>query len=187
MLLSKSMNKSLKFFVLLRTFLVIFVAYFTNLSDIWKLVLLILFDNIDSIQCTATYSEVFKKKGMKNISDFIDNGICKTYDYQIHDKINDLFTEIVLYNLFFDKINKIKYMNTILPVSLIWRGIGIIKYTKNKDRNIYVKHPDLFRELFIYAFLIKFNEPNVNIIIIIILFKIIFENYWHNIKVKNVR
>lgn len=109
------------------------------------------------------------------------NFSCKTFEYQSSDKILDLLTYIIIIVL--AKPFYSDFMFNVLIVLIIWRAIGVLKYSKYNDVKYLWKHIDAINITMIIAYLssiypdIKNNEKIL--IIIGIFFKSIYEKIHH--------
>lgn len=118
-------------------------------------ILLTLFDNVDNI---FTFS-------------YKNNNCTKSYYYQYNDKICDIISYLLLFSFF-------KLDNSIL-FFIFYRIIGVILFYFTKNTIWLVIFFDFVKEYLIYMFIF---QNNYNYILpILILFKIIFEYYFHNV------
>ncbi len=140
--------------------LCIIFLYYLNINILTEVILLLLFDMID---CGLVLRILYGKEYL-----------CKTYYYQLGDKLLDLFTYYLIY--------KILDLDYIYLYIILYRLLGIIFYTLSNNKIYFIIFADFFKEVLLYNFI--FNKLNYNVIIIIIL-KIIFEYYWHFIKYQN--
>ena len=97
-------------------------------------------------------------------------GICRSYNYQIIDKIIDLFSYYVVFMLLDLPLSSLYF----ILISI--RAIGIALFTKTGHSKYLVMFPDLFRELLIVSWTLGTSNP---IIIATICIKIIFEYLLH--------
>lgn len=110
---------------------------------------------------------------------------CKTFFYQMNDKIIDTLTYVVVMAYFFInfKSNPLIY---VLFGFLLSRIVGVVKFYQTKgDNAMMVAYPDVFREFSVYLALIYDGfipdklRYDVVILIILILAKVQFEKYFH--------
>ena len=97
-------------------------------------------------------------------------GICRSYNYQIIDKIIDLFSYYIIFMLLDLPFTSMYF------ILLFLRSIGVILFTKTSHSKYLVMFPDLFREVLIVSWTLGTSNP---IIIATIVIKIIFEYLLH--------
>lgn len=141
---------------------------------IFKIILILSMDFIDSLYIKYNTNKKW-----------IGCDICKTWRYQFIDKWLDLFGYYLVYlvlketnllnHLFKNKNNNIL---NILLYSIYYRLIGVILFSLTKKSYYLVIFADVFKEFLIYNILML-NKPYKEGYIIIFIFKIIFEYYWH--------
>jgi hypothetical protein len=126
--------------------------------------------------------------------DYLDCGFYNTFiskykcnrnedniDYQVNDKILDLTAYFIFTVLFWDKLdskNKI-----IILILLLWRSIGVIKFTETKNKKYLKTFFDGVNGvlvLYILSSYSSFVNDNYNVLLpIVLLLKLIFEMYHH--------
>jgi len=94
--------------------------------------------------------------------------------YQILDKLLDLLTYLVVWNLVKNKLTKSE--TYIIFGTILLRLIGVLAYISKNKEEIYMYFPDLTRETLIF-FALSFT---ISPLLFVVWFgKIIFEYYWH--------
>lgn len=112
---------------------------------------------------------------------------CKSFEYQINDKIIDTLIYIVILGFFM--YTHPSAINFLLLGLLFWRIIGIIRWNKTRDTKNLIRHFDIVREFSLvlaamYDGWINPTPINFAIILpIIIIVKWNFEKYLHGGKI----
>lgn len=106
---------------------------------------------------------------------------CKTFNYQVNDKLYDLLTyAVVIFML--SKYYSTKIM-LILVGAFLWRSIGVIKFANTRDVSLLIQHFDGINSTMVIAYMItvsNFVENYEDLFIILgFIFKRIFESYMH--------
>lgn len=135
--------------------------------------------NVQSLPLLVALLFIFDAVDCGRLSPF--DADCKSYDYQIKDKIVDMFAYILFFTLFknlFDDFTK-----KILFVFILYRVIGVIGFVLTKN-TFYLKiFPDFVNSTLIaYIIYQYFNlERSTYYILIVVgmIFKIFFEQYLH--------
>lgn len=71
---------------------------------------------------------------------------CLSDEYQLSDKIVDWVTYLAILIYLLSSHPSQPFANALLCAMLVYRGVGITKYVKNKDPTTFMKYPDIFRE-----------------------------------------
>jgi len=148
--------------ILIRYIFTIFTFYIiSNINANYKYIYLILpilltlLDNVDNI---FTFS-------------YKNNACTKSYYYQYNDKLCDIISYLLLF-VFFKLDKSVLFF-------ILYRIIGVILFYFTKNGIWLVIFFDFIKEYLIYMFIF---QNNYNYILpILILFKIIFEYYYHTI------
>ena len=118
--------------------------------------------------------------------DYLDCGFYNTFigkytNYQVKDKVYDLFAYF-LFILLFSKELDSKTLNIIL-VLFLWRTIGVVLYSKTKNKiNLKVFFDGINGVLILYLLSTHFTQVKENynsLLIITLLIKILFEQVHH--------
>jgi hypothetical protein len=140
-----------------------------NVPLVYPIISLFLLDYLDC----GFYNTFISKYNCKKNEDNID--------YQINDKILDLTAYFIFTVLFWDKLdskNKI-----IILILLLWRSIGVVKFTETKNKKYLKTFFDGINGVLILYMLSSYSSfvnDNYNILLpIVLLLKIIFEIYHH--------
>ena len=112
------------------------------------------------------------------------NGSTYTYTYQSWDKILDFFTYLAV--ILLAKPFYPTYIFNLLIVLLIWKGIGVIKFTASNEVKHIWNHMDAVNSTMFVAYLSTLSpyiKQNDKLFIVLgILFKAIHERYIHHKK-----
>jgi hypothetical protein len=129
------------------------------MDDRTKVVLIFLTDMIDC-----------RTAKLLNYLNDVDTKICRSFRYQVFDKVIDLLSHCLLY-LYLG-------LSPIYLVFILWRLVGIVMFVATEEYSWLIMGPDVFRELLLFELFIspKLNITNVSIIT---LGKVIFEYFWH--------
>lgn len=127
---------------------------------------------LDYLDC-GIYN-IFKKYKCKRGEEDVTN-------YQVRDKILDLISYVLFVFLFYKEFDE-KTLN-ILIILIIWRAIGVIKFSKSKNRgDLKLFFDGINGVLILYLLSTKFDlvKNNYNVLLVFtILIKILFEQYHH--------
>ncbi len=140
-------------------FIYTLIIYYLNINNFYKVILILLADYIDCF-----------------IINYIGKTNCKTFLYQIGDKLLDLFSYYLIY--------KLLNLDILYLYVIIYRLIGVFLFSISNSRIFLIIFGDYFKEILVYNYLfhqLNFKKIDYGIIIIIII-KTIFEYYWHIIK-----
>lgn len=142
---------------------VIFIIALLPINIKLKCVLIIFTDLLDCLPSKILH--YIRKKDFKQ-----SMSICQSYNYQVIDKIIDLFSYYIIFMLLDLPMTSFYF----ILISL--RAIGIILFTKTGQSKYLVMFPDLFREVLIVSWTLGTSNP---IIIATIIIKIIVEYLLH--------
>lgn len=117
----------------------------------------------DFIDCE--YTKLFSKQ----------TKICHTFQYQVLDKIVDIFTYMLVALLF-----NLHYYYYYL---VFWRLIGVVLFAIFANSQWLIVFPDVFKEVWLYDTFIK--KINATSFAIIYFAKNVFEYFWHTYQNKN--
>lgn len=136
----------------------IFTVYFLPIQNIGlKVVLLLCSDFLDCWTTKMLLGDFYSKA-------------CKEFNYQVTDKIVDVFNYLIIIIL-------LKDFDPILFSAIIIRILGVTFFYKSRNSHWLIYFPDLFKELLAYKYLIGPLTPLS--IGIIYLLKTLFEYFWH--------
>jgi hypothetical protein len=142
---------------------------YLNVSLVLPVASLFLLDYLDCVFYNKFISKYECKRGENNIN------------YHVNDKILDLTTYFLFMFLFWDKFDDKN--KSIILVLLIWRTIGVLIFTKTKNKNylkVFFDGINGVLVLYLLSNYSSFVKDNYNLLIpFVLILKIIFELYNH--------
>lgn len=141
----------------------IFIIAISPINIKWKCLFIFFTDWMDCLPSKITHY-IRTKKYNKSL------GICQEYNYQIMDKIMDLFSYYIVFMLLGLPLTSVFF------IVILIRTIGVGLFFKTQHSQYLYMFPDLFRELLIVSWTLGTSNP---LIITTILIKIIFEYLFH--------
>lgn len=151
--------------ILTTIFFLVFKKYNTPLIYI-----IVSFFILDSIDCN--FFRILNKKYKCRKEDI---------DYQIVDKISDLYTYILFILLFNDRLGSVT--KNIYYILLIWRTIGVVMFTMTRNKKYIVTHFDGLNGLLIVYLLSNYSEiikkNYILFVVLVCMFKYKFEIKHH--------
>ncbi len=157
-------------------FIIMIILYKLDINPIYKIVLLLCMDFIDSLYIKYNTNKKW-----------IGCDICKSWRYQFIDKWLDLFGYYLVYlileetHIIYKLYKNIEEENNIIELllyTIYYRLIGVIFFSITKKSYYLVIFADLFKEFLIYNIIMR-NQPYKEGYLIIFILKIIFEYFWH--------
>jgi hypothetical protein len=176
----------LSIFSLIRTIVVIFILFYTNLPTLLKLVLA--WPIADQLEFCQPNHGIFSHS---KYNFYNSKNMCQHKFYNIYDKISDSITiTLIIYYIYSNNLVNSKDLSIIL-FFYIYRIIGTIIYLLIRNRKVFLLFPDINSFLVLIIFTLKYFYKDYTdllnfkyrylVIILLLLFKFCQELIMHGI------
>lgn len=176
----------LSIFSFIRTIVVIFILFYTNLPTLLKLVLA--WPIADALEFCKPNLGIFSHS---KYNFYNSKNMCKHKFYHVYDKISDTITiTLIIYYIYSNNLVNSKDLSIIL-FFYIYRIIGTIIYLLIRNRKVFLLFPDINSFLVLIIFTLKYFYKDYTdllnfkyrylVIILLLLFKFCQELIMHGI------
>jgi len=164
-----------------RVFLSAFILLIPQIPFSVKIIIIMLLDRLD---CSSDY---YPKKGPMLIK---DTRICRTKEYQLADKIGDIFCYTLLWLYYLIYVDSPEILKKYITFWFFVRVIGTILFEKTGEMKWIIFFPNIFIESLLAITILQdlgytyeeYKDTYIFILFIIIIFKLIIELAMHGSK-----